>query len=157
MPDNYVRGSFSEALKRGEELLPGEMRRLTGAVSELMVREVSRRTPIDTGKLVRSIEAIATTREPSPGVTIYRGGAKSDVDYASFVEYDTAPHSIDAVNTDNLVFWWKRRGVLFIGKHVNHPGTTGQHMFARGADAVEAQLDTQMEIMFARWKRRSGL
>lgn len=31
-------------------------------------------------------------------------------------------YSIDAVNVPDLVFWWEREQVLFVGPHVNHPG-----------------------------------
>lgn len=31
-------------------------------------------------------------------------------------------YGIDAVNAPNLVFWWERMGVVFVGPHVNHPG-----------------------------------
>lgn len=35
----------------------------------------------------------------------------------------TGAHGIDAKNVPNLVFFWKKKNRMFVGPHVNHPGS----------------------------------
>jgi hypothetical protein len=46
----------------------------------------------------------------------------ADVPYAATLELGSRKHGIDAQHGPNLVFFWQREGVLFVGPHVNHPG-----------------------------------
>jgi len=158
MPDNYVAGSFAEALKKAKRTLPQYMRNFTDATSRELKDNVADRTPVDTGELKRSIEVIPTTRRfTSSGVQVWRGGAKSDLERASYTEDDTAPHIIRAKNAPYLVFFYRKLGRVVHRYQVFHPGTRGAHMFLRGAIATEANIDTRAEAMLTRWKQRSGL
>lgn len=156
---SYVTGSFSKDLKKFKRNFYRELTFFSRNVSDEMVKEIKKRTPVYSGphrpggRLRESIRPIRTVRTPT-GV---RGGAQSSLKRASFTEYDTAPHKIRARRAPNLIFWWARESVLFVGKYVNHPGTTGAHMFAKGSDAVEADLHIKMERLIARVKRISGL
>lgn len=56
----------------------------------------------------------------SPVVLVWFIGNKAP--HAKYIEHGTKPHSIDARNVPNLVFFWEKRNVTFVGPHVDHPG-----------------------------------
>jgi hypothetical protein len=41
----------------------------------------------------------------------------------------------------NLVFWWEREGVLFVGPMVNHPGNAAQPFMEAGFAAMDAAAE----------------
>lgn len=83
------------------------------------------------GKLKTSI----TTTPVAAANDTYRGAVFSDVEYAPFVEYGTAPHEIRATNAQAL----RLADGRFFAK-VDHPGYRGAHMFRRGGLEFE-QMD----------------
>ena len=92
--------------------------------------EVIKNTPEDTGRLRSSI----VVEEKDDGWII-----GSNVDYAIFVELDTQPHVIKPVNAKALRF--KANGELVFATKVNHPGTKGHHMFLKGVNFFETELN----------------
>jgi hypothetical protein len=53
----------------------------------------------------------------------------------------TKPHSIDAKNVPNLVFFWQREGRVFVGPHVDHPGSQPPaKLVLSGIDAAKRSL-----------------
>lgn len=149
---SVVRGSFAEAIHRARRTWPGTMEEFTTEVSEDMVDNIQRHTPVDTGRLVGSIRRLPTRRT---GPRTWQGGARTDVEYASFVEDDTRPHRITAQDAPMLVFW--KNGRKIVTKTVRHPGTSGQHMFLKGSEDTEARLGGLMERKLRTWSRRAGL
>lgn len=47
---------------------------------------------------------------------------EADTDYAATLELGSRPHWIVVRQAENLVFYWEKRGVLFVGPAVYHPG-----------------------------------
>lgn len=146
------RGSFAEALKVGRKTFPGELYRFVGETSEFLADRVQHYTPEDTGALKKSIRPMRTRRT---GPHTWQGGARTNITYASFVEDDTRPHRIPVIRTSTGQF------VPIKGRApesmVLHPGTKGQHMFARGAADTEAAMDNRGEQFIRRWAALSGL
>jgi hypothetical protein len=64
-----------------------------------------------------------------PGVfatgTLTAGMAGDSIKYAAIHEHGgiTPPHLIEARNVPYLKFFWKKKGVWFRGRSVNHPGS----------------------------------
>lgn len=65
------------------------------------------------------------------GITV---GFGKDVEYAAALEFGAEPHPIDAVNVENLKFYWEKAGVQFYGPHVNHPGNRPYKFVRNGAE-----------------------
>ncbi len=63
-------------------------------------------------------------------------------------EHGSQPHPIDAKNAPNLVFFWEREDVLFVGKHVNHPGFQAKPFLepAKRATAQERRELLEKEV-----------
>ena len=59
-----------------------------------------------------------------PG-TFATGVLSANTEYARIHEYGgtTRPHRIEAKNVRNLKFFWKKKGIWFLGPRVNHPGS----------------------------------
>jgi hypothetical protein len=134
------------------------MRNLTDQVSEDMRDAIEANTPVKTGRLRESIKTLDTDRRiTGTDIHIWTGGAISRLDRASYTEYDTAPHIIGAKTDSGLIFFDRRKGMVVSRQSVRHPGTTGVHMFAKGAEAAESVLAPDMEAMLIRWARRYGL
>ena len=153
-----IKGSLADDLGKAKRYLPQYMRNLTDATSKDMRDKIKDFTHVDTGELKESVVTIDTDRRFTPGgIQVWSGGAKSDLDRASFSEYDTAPHIIRAKSSVGLRFFDNRLGVSVVREEVYHPGTTGVHMFARGSDAVDDVLKPRMESMIIRWAKRYGL
>jgi hypothetical protein len=163
---NTVSGSFAEAVKKAEGLLPGMLTRFTTWASNELAEQIRDVTPpyegripgspdepYSTGRLKASITPMRTVRTGN----VYSGGAYTKVPYASHVEYDTHAHIIMAKNAPYLYFFWFKKGRIFMGHYVKHPGTRGQHMFARGAAALESMIDNKLEQYIKEWKNESGL
>lgn len=70
-----------------------------------------------TGRLKRSL----LKHGPKRMVTQVKGDVGSRARYAISVHDGAAPHVIVA-KKPNLVFYWEREDVTFVGKKVNHPG-----------------------------------
>jgi hypothetical protein len=73
------------------------------------------------------------------------GAIRIDAVNALSQETGAVPHSIDAVNADNLVFFWEKAGRMFVGPHVDHPGNPAQPYmevaFAAMDEAAEGIMD----------------
>lgn len=78
-------------------------------------RPFDRRT---TGRLKRSLKK----RGPFIKVTKVDGIVGSSLAYADSIERGAKPHVIAARFQPDLVFYWQRQDVTFVGRYVNHPG-----------------------------------
>lgn len=58
--------------------------------------------------------------------------------HALYVERDTRPHTITAVNAPLLVFFWPKAGRVVAFPSVNHPGTTGQPFLSHAVILAES-------------------
>lgn len=166
---NTVNGSLAKALVLAKSTLPLHFRGFVNEVSEVMVHEVRERTPVSepepgerfsSGELLESIETLPTRH--LPGVGLWRGGCKSGLKYASYVEDDTKEHPIDGKGNKLLVFHVERKhktGLpgLIKTASVWHHGTTGQHMFLRGAVATENWVDRWGDHAMKVWITESRL
>lgn len=114
--------------------------------------------PVDTGALRDSIdvESVAVRQ-----VTVKAGGEAGSghdrVAYAPAVEYGSGLYGrrgstfpINAVNGPNLIFWWKKKGKLFVGPHVDHPGSRAQPFFRPILETMDFASRMKAEIV-ARW------
>lgn len=148
-------GSFAEALRTGRRQLPLQMFNMARATEKELHENITKRTPVASGTLLASIERKGITR----AINVYFGGVKSELERASFTEDDTAPHIIRPRDPSGefLSYIDKKTGKKVNLKEVHHPGTTGVHMFAKGAAETEANIDTRAEAMLTRWKQSSGL
>lgn len=70
-----------------------------------------------TGRLKRSLRKHGPKRQ----VTQVKGDVGSRARHAASVHDGAIPHPIVA-KKPNLVFYWEREDVTFVGKSVNHPG-----------------------------------
>ncbi len=112
-------------------------KRIADAGGDRLLRNVQDRTPVQTGRLLASISRGPVTPRLTPtggiawGVTV-----GSDDPKAPHVEWTTRPHDIPGAFGRPYPFGV---GGRFEGRF--HPGTTGQHMFSRGAIATLEQVD----------------
>jgi hypothetical protein len=70
-----------------------------------------------TGRLKKSLRK----RGPKRQITQVQGSVGSTRNYAMAVHEGAVPHVIVA-KRPNLVFYWEKMDVTFVGKRVNHPG-----------------------------------
>jgi HK97 gp10 family phage protein len=109
-----------------------------------IVSEAEARCPRDTGRLAGSItwataeQHSQPTGEAKPGDGVQHDGtpntvmAGTNVEYATHVEYGTAPHEIRPKNKKAL--YWK--GAEHPVAVVHHPGTAAQPFLRPGFEAV---------------------
>lgn len=95
-------------------------------------RVVVENTPVDTGRLRASIQVEKVNDSE------YIIG--TNVEYAEAVELGTEPHIILPVNKKALKF--NIGGTDIFAKRVNHPGTEGSHMFLKGVNFFESQINS---------------
>ena len=113
----------------------------------------------DPGHLRRSIHRTRFVRRVTPFAIEWRAGVETDDPVGPHVEYDTRPHEIrprvDRAPASVLetgkprgtvqdgraaLAWHNAMGALSFARVVQHPGTKGQHMFARGAVKTERSM-----------------
>lgn len=83
---------------------------------------------IEDGDLIGSGRVFGATAH---GITV---GFGKDVPYAAALELGSEPHRINAVNVENLKFFWKKMGVKFYGPTVWHPGNRPYKFVRNGAE-----------------------
>jgi hypothetical protein len=153
-------------------------RRIAKDGTDRLVANTKRNTPIDTnpyryrpgrprGHLRASIEDGPVLPVQTPAGRGYRGTARTFDDVAPHVEWDTRPHRIEPREPGGTLHWRDREtGDHRFAKGVDHPGTSGQHMFAIGAAITEAEVeaiarpalrDFERELVPLRTGRVTGL
>lgn len=70
------------------------------------------------GRLKKSLHK----RGPKRQITQVSGSVGSVLRFAASVHQGAAPHVIVANSKPQLVFYWERKDVTFVGRKVNHPG-----------------------------------
>lgn len=110
---------------------------------EAGVREATtrRRYQDRTGMLTQTAEGRVLIRLADGAVGEMRWPRR----YASYVDAGTRPHPIDARRKPNLVFYWPKIGGVFVGKHVNHPGTRPTGFAGLAYLKAEAVLTAEIE------------
>lgn len=142
-----IRGSLRLVVDRQRRDLDAFLHDEALEASRLTRREVRARTPIGTrfdprtgvplgpsGDLRDSVDEIMPFKSASD---VWVGGAESELDYASHVEFGTRAHIIRAYGDGWLRFW--SAGQIRFAKQVNHPGAPGHFMFQRGLYAAYLQ------------------
>lgn len=133
------------------------MHDLTEDITERAKREIVKRTPRSEGPNppghVHLQDEIHTVRVRKWKGVRYRSAVESDKDYAPDVEYRTRPHWIPARNPNVrlLRFYGTKAGRWIAANRVWHPGTEGQHMFMRGVQATEPQVQVIGEAHLEKW------
>lgn len=86
----------------------------------------------------------------------FRGEVYTDDPVAPYVEWNTAPHPIDPKKPGGMLRFrvWPTGQVVF-ARHVDHPGTTGQHMMGLASARVEALFGTVTYPALQRWAERA--
>lgn len=125
-----IKGSFAAAAEKHLAAVDGMCRATAEESLDKIKDRVQDNTPVDTGELR---ESVTESKVRATGST-YRGDVSSDVEYAQWVEYGTAPHTILPRDKQALSFNGVARA------RVEHPGTRGSHMFRRGGLEFE-QMD----------------
>jgi hypothetical protein len=92
---------------------------LAGAKRTVPVRSPRPFDKRPTGRLKRSLRKVG----PKKMVTQVKGSVGSRLRFAASVHDGANPHEIRA-KKPNLVFYWQRENVTFVGKRVNHPGVS---------------------------------
>ena len=73
-----------------------------------------------TGRLKRSLRK----HGPRKLITKVQGSVGSRAKYAASVHDGAQSHTFTAKNKKVLRFWWEKKGVVFFGPKVNHPGVS---------------------------------
>jgi hypothetical protein len=158
-----VRGSIASDVRAIQRDMPKWLAKEAKIASDISVEEVRRRTPIGriidpetghdlgpSGKLWHSISPIKP-HYIAPGVL--ETGAYSDNEVANMVEEGTRAHPIPMPGRHTVLRFWSE-GRLYYRSRVNHPGTRGAHMFARGIVAAERRYavgaERRLKVLFTR-------
>jgi len=141
---------LQQQFQRAPRRLDGELESALQQSLQLTEREVVRRTPTAQGRLRSAIQGEVRRSATSVTGTVTAG----DVAYASFVEYDTAPHFPPLAPLEE---WVRHRGLhapsrggkppkhpvraiaFLIARKIARQGTKGAHMFRDGAQAALPQ------------------
>ena len=118
--------SFNQAQKKFDDDLDKQVARFVSAVHGHIVSE----TPVDTGRLRSSI-----VMEQDDDDNWIIG---TSVPYAEQIEIGMAPTVIRPKNAKALKF--QIGGKTVFAKKVNHPGFKGSHMFLKGLNFAEANM-----------------
>jgi len=84
--------------------------------------------------LVKTGALLGSGRTFEAGAGAVCVGFGAGLDYAPALELGAMPHSIDAKNVPDLIFFWKKAGHTFIGPHVNHPGNRPYAFMRNGTE-----------------------
>lgn len=159
-----MRSTLSRDIGRLLDEMPAYFGTMATRSSEIVHDQVELRTPRgevldqETGrylgpsdKLRKSIKKIPPRVEGNTWIA----GASTDSPIAGYVERGTRAHPIPLPGTRKVLRFWKPKGIeLVYTYHVDHPGTLGKHMFARGLAASEPlivregqeRLDTLVKV-----------
>jgi len=111
------------------------MCRQTVEESIIKIQELVREnTPRKSGHLWESVKTSGPRRTSSVS---WEGSVSSNLPYTAAIEYGMAPRVITPTHKEALSFFWKKKGVHFVGRKVDWPGYAGHHMFLRGSTAFE--------------------
>lgn len=102
-------------------------------------------SPKRTGALMASIR-VGAHQQWTQGIMVKVGanppaGGGSARGYSYHQDQGTMPHKIRARRAPQLVFFWVRRGVMFHGQSVNHPGNRAKNYIMDGARAAMKSWD----------------
>lgn len=152
-----VTGSISRDVEKMKEAWKGALPKLAKKTSAVVADEVKRRTPkgriIDpeTGddegpstELYDSVKPLPPKEERG----VWVAGAFSDNGHAGYVDKGTRAHPIPRPGSKTVLRYWTDAQLHF-ARSVNHPGTTGVHMFERGLVAAEFRMKIEAEATMA--------
>ena len=134
-------------LQEAPRIVREEMRAGMETAGEILRDEVQARTPVDTGRLRKSVSVNITGGGAFMQVTV-----GSDVEYARWVEEGTRPHVIVPRRARALRFLVGGRVVF--ARRVMHPGTQGAAMFREGWEAAQPRIRRVFAARLGRVTRR---
>lgn len=156
--------------------VPPTMKKIARDMGDVVVDNTEANTPLgvewsdremDTvvhghGHLRNQIRRRALEIYDEDGVKVYESGAQTNVDYAPYVEEGTGlwgPHhqkyKIEPKTPGGMLAWTDHKtGKRVFAKFVMHPGSPGQHMFAIGVAASEAEFNEVAEEALHDFRRR---
>ena len=149
-----LKGSVYRGFRRAALASDDLMKAFLEEESEILLQEVRRRTPVKSGRLKASMHKLRVRKT----VLGWRSGVASDIPYASYVEYGTAPHIIAPNLKKSLHFYWPKGGARWV--HYNwviHPGTPAVYMFLKAKMPTEQRFRARSEVIFSRWKVKNRL
>ncbi len=97
--------------------------------AQQMVDNAREKVKVNTGHLKDSIQDPYLLQDDELRISYVM---EATADYAQYVEFDTPPHEIAAVNAPLLVFFWQdgpHGPGIYKFKRVHHPGTEAQPFF----------------------------
>jgi hypothetical protein len=145
-PRGGVAGVLHRAFRDAERTggAPGE--RIADAAGERLTDRTKRRTPVLTGEARAAIRQKPTITIPiAEGHTVFETGAISRHARAEGIEYGTRPHVIEPKRAQAV------ETPLGPRARVLHPGTEGQHPFARAVAELEVELGRVADPIMRRW------
>lgn len=98
--------------------------------ADLIKKDAQRNAPVDDGTLRSSFGVLKKGLEAA---------AYNNAEHARPVEFGADPHPIAPRNADRLIFFWEKKGRMFVGREgqaVDHPGME-EHNYFR--DAIRKQ------------------
>jgi|15BtaG_2_1085339.scaffolds.fasta_scaffold01283_3 HK97 gp10 family phage protein len=134
--------SEDEASQDLEEMYRVSFNKALGKASRSAKNYAKDFVPVRTGALKRSITAKVTRRK---GLDSFATLSTNDNKYASFVEFGTRPHVINAKRSPLLKFYWEEQGKWFTGKSVNHPGAPAQPFLVSAVDKAAKELPEEVK------------
>lgn len=158
--------------------LDNEVREICHALAdrggEEMTRNTREFTPVGSrpfepgyvpGHLLESIsQKLVVVTVDLTGRLVYESGAKTNVEYAIYVEEGTGlwgpyrrMYEIRPKNPDGWLRFLDEHGNPVFAKRVMHPGSPGAHMFARGAAKTEVEMHEWAQRMVDEWSLRVGV
>lgn len=141
--------TFVRNLERAPAVAAEEYRRAAEESVAIAVEEVRRRTPVATGYT----QAQITGRVEGSGLNLTGIIEAPGVPHLAALEEGSRPHLIRA---RGRALRFVAGGVVLFRKEVQHPGTTGRHMFRDGAQAASRRVFFRFVAASARVTRRVG-
>jgi hypothetical protein len=132
--DEALAAKFIAAAVALEREKPVWLYRCGELVEEGIKSSIQRQGLIDTHALIDSGRVFYPTAN---GISV---GFGKGLDYAEPLELGAIAHPISAVNGPNLVFWWEKAGMTFIGPKVMHPGNIAYRYVYQGTLSALAPI-----------------
>jgi len=124
---------------------------LANQFAESLQRVTPVGTPATTNKQIGALrESVTIQAITNRRADISVGGP--DAPYARAVEFGASPHPIRARRARRLRFFWQKKGRMFVGPMVNHPGNRAQPFFLPTVAAFNMLPYLRAEVV-KRWNK----
>jgi len=131
-------GTIRSLLKQSPLLMAKHLSKATARSIKIIEGRAKREAPVNKNKGGGNLRQSIRSRMITPLTGEVEAGAK----YAFWVHEGTRPHIIRAKNAKVLA---NKRGGMFFGKIVKHPGTKANKFFDRAISASEKQVNREFD------------